>query len=1245
MKILTFVGGGGYNFKRKKFPRKKEKGEEKMGKIGKTMRFFVKIALLITLAASLCFAAVFAGCGAQGEKGENGKSAYELAKDNGYTGTEKQWLDSLTGENGKDGANGKSAYELAKENGYTGTEKQWLASLAGEKGKDGTNGKSAYELAKENGYTGTEEQWLLSLVGAKGADGANGKDGVNGKDGANGKSAYELAKENGYTGTLTEWFASLAGENGSDGADGKSAYEIAKENGYTGTKEQWLLSLVGAKGDKGDKGSDGKNGTNGKSAYELAKENGYTGTLTEWLADILEKRGADGKDGENGKSAYELAKENGYTGTEEDWLASLVGAKGDKGDKGEDGTNGKSAYELAKENGYTGTVTEWLASLAGENGTDGVNGKSAYELAKENGYTGTLTEWLTSLVGAKGDKGDTGVGIRDIQVDYSGRVTITLTDGRVETITVTASCEHENISKTIVEPTCSARGYTAYKCENCGYSYKNNFVPATGHHYYNRFCVFCSEEEKFGEIAVNTDWYYTGNYTIKTKEELAGFAYIVNTGVTNFSGKTVKLGANIDISESEWVPIGTETAPFAGTFDGQNLTVTGLQLTNSELTANIGFFGYVSGTIKNFNIKNANVSSELTGNNIGIACGYSAGLVSGISVSGYLTAEYFTNVGGVVGNVTKMKDIVDFGELNSIATVTGKEYVGGVIGFANNETRTSGAAKINNCSNKGKVTATGDYVGGIFGYFKRVDTYNGAYSVLYANELSNEGNVTTTGSYAGGILGYAYANNVSSYMKTCTNNSSVSAKAYVGGIVGKIENITIDNCDNTGTTVSAKFITEDNSKAYLGGYVGYGYSVKNCNNTVNIDYTYEAFYVGGIAGYLTNVTSSCSNSGVINAPKASYVGGIVGYIYNTVPGSYTELYNTANVTGKEYVGGIMGSLYEYTGNNSTTKIGNCDNKGNITASGDYAGGLFGSIKRVDNYNGAYSVIYANELSNEGTVTTKGNYVGGIAGYAFAGKNSNSYMKTCSNNSSVEGKAYVGGIVGKIENITIDNCDNTGTTVSAKFITEDNSKAYLGGYVGYGYSVKNCNNTVNIDYTYEAFYVGGIAGYLTNVTSSCSNSGVINAPKASYVGGIVGYIYNTVPGSYTELYNTANVTGKEYVGGIMGSLYEYTGNNSTTKIGNCDNKGNITASGDYAGGLFGSIKRVDNYNGAYSVIYANELSNEGSVTTKGNYVGGIAGYVHADNNSSYMKTCANSGSVNGNANVGEIVGYSENITIN
>ena len=71
-----------------------------------------------------------------------GRSAYEIAQQKGYTGTEAQWLESLKG---------LSAYQLAVAGGYTGTVSEWLESL---------KGLSAYQIAKANGYTGTEAEWL-----------------------------------------------------------------------------------------------------------------------------------------------------------------------------------------------------------------------------------------------------------------------------------------------------------------------------------------------------------------------------------------------------------------------------------------------------------------------------------------------------------------------------------------------------------------------------------------------------------------------------------------------------------------------------------------------------------------------------------------------------------------------------------------------------------------------------------------------------------------------------------------------------------------------------------------------------------------------------------------------------------------------------------------------------------------------------------------------------------------------------
>ena len=78
-----------------------------------------------------------------GSKGKDGKSAYEIAVEHGYQGTEEQWLDSLKG------ADGKSAYEIAVEHGYVGTEEQWLASLKGIKGDKGAPGQDYVLTAQD----------------------------------------------------------------------------------------------------------------------------------------------------------------------------------------------------------------------------------------------------------------------------------------------------------------------------------------------------------------------------------------------------------------------------------------------------------------------------------------------------------------------------------------------------------------------------------------------------------------------------------------------------------------------------------------------------------------------------------------------------------------------------------------------------------------------------------------------------------------------------------------------------------------------------------------------------------------------------------------------------------------------------------------------------------------------------------------------------------------------------------------
>ena len=84
-----------------------------------------------------------------------------------YTQLLKKLSEMQTGANGKDG---RSAYEIAIENGFVGTAAEWLESLKGRDGKDGLSGK--------NGKDGAD-----GLPGKNGTNGKDGRDGIDGKDG------------------------------------------------------------------------------------------------------------------------------------------------------------------------------------------------------------------------------------------------------------------------------------------------------------------------------------------------------------------------------------------------------------------------------------------------------------------------------------------------------------------------------------------------------------------------------------------------------------------------------------------------------------------------------------------------------------------------------------------------------------------------------------------------------------------------------------------------------------------------------------------------------------------------------------------------------------------------------------------------------------------------------------------------------------------------------------------------------
>jgi hypothetical protein len=207
--------------------------------------------------------------GAQGPAGQNGT--------NGANGT-----DGINGTNGANGQNGLSAYEIWLAQGNTGTESDFLNSVTtgaqgipGQNGANGQNGLSAYQIWLSQGNTGTESDFLTSIIGAVGAQGSQGVSGSNGSNGADGKNT--LAK------TTTE----TAGANCTTGGV-KIEYGLDANNNGTLDVSEINASLtkyvcngaVGATGATGAQGFQGPAGPQG--ATGLLSSGTATGNTAYW---------------------------------------------------------------------------------------------------------------------------------------------------------------------------------------------------------------------------------------------------------------------------------------------------------------------------------------------------------------------------------------------------------------------------------------------------------------------------------------------------------------------------------------------------------------------------------------------------------------------------------------------------------------------------------------------------------------------------------------------------------------------------------------------------------------------------------------------------------------------------------------------------------------------------------------------------------------------------------------------------
>jgi len=285
-------------------------------------------------------------------------------------------------------------------------------------------------------------------------------------------------------------------------------------------------------------------------------------------------------------------------------------------------------------------------------------------------------------------------------------------------------------------------------------------------------------------------WYLnkTGDsYFINSAEDLSGLAALVNAGSagtvryddtgiitstgkyvaagTDFTGKTITMTGDIDLSGYDWTPIGNgsifDERYYCGTFDGAGYRITGLTIGsagNPNSTLNdAGLFGYVSSGayLKNIGIENAAIYSTNYGQCSigGIAGKNNNGTILNCHVAGTLSSSYCEFMGGIVGdnNGTILNCYVTAKVSNSSGST------GGIAGDNNGGT-------ISNCYVTAKVSNSSGDTGGIAGY-----------------NLGTISNCYAAGSLSGDILGgIAGTNGFSNWSGTVINSYWKSGMADSG---------------------------------------------------------------------------------------------------------------------------------------------------------------------------------------------------------------------------------------------------------------------------------------------------------------------------------------------------------------------------------------------------------------------------------------------------------------------------------
>ena len=673
-----------------------------------------------------------------------------------------------------------------------------------------------------------------------------------------------------------------------------------------------------------------------------------------------------------------------------------------------------------------------------------------------------------------------------------------------------------------------------------------------------------------------------------------------------------------------WLPIGKINSDdgqrmlYAGIFDGKEHSISGLYANlydvpvedpgNIYINKNrAGLFGLYAGVTRNLRILDSYMRGE---HDIGGICGrneggtiqncYSAATVCGDSYIGGICGrsrsnsiiENCYNAGNVYGNGRSIGGICGYNfstieNCYNVGKVNGKFYVGGIVGESSGYDNT---IWIKDCYNRGNVIGDTKDIGGIGGYIGSSLVEN-CYSQATVSGNTNVGGICGNSNKVDFQNAYydsnLYTGNAIGYLKDATikQTEGKTSQAFESGEIayllqaGREEAIwgqTLSGNDVQAYPVlgGAKVyqVTEYKGCIESTGIAGTTYN--NANAPVFGPHVYENGFCTICSAYepavLTTGKYDIDANGEITDSDEAYEIGNAGQLYwfaGLVNGTLTD--GTAQNLKANAV-----LTADITVNEDLLASINIDDDGNVTNGKSFRIWLpIGKINSDDgqrmlyagifdgkehSISGLYANLYDVPVEDPGNIYINKNRAGLFGLYAGVTRNLrilDSYMR---------GEHDIGGICGRNEGGTIQNCYSAATVCG---------DSYIGGICGRSRSnsiIENCYNAGNVYGNGRS--IGGICGYNFSTIENCYNVGKVNGKF--YVGGIVGESSgydNTI--WIKDCYNRGNVIGDtKDIGGIGGYI-------GSSLVENCYSQATVSGNTN-VGGICGNSNKVDFQNAYY-----------------------------------------------------------------